>query len=134
MALIGEKIYESQAAEAQLIMDFKSAEYTVINSTAHWKNVFSQLFEKLRYIWDRYNIVLRETAARKIQRVVWRKLYKWDPRIHRPPFDPRSDELYISTIYHDDEVRRQKERLRTRDMEGVLESSYDDEVEEDDAK
>ena len=29
-----------------------------------------------------------------------RKLFKWDPRTHRPPlpYDPRADELYVRTI------------------------------------
>ena len=116
-----------KAAEAQVIMDFKSIEYTIINSTGHWKNVFSQLFEKLRYIWERYNGILRETAARRIQRTVWRRLYKWDPRIHRPPYDPRSDELYVSTIKRDHVLRRdrrereereEKEREEREDREG----------------
>ena len=74
---IGEDIKKAQAEEADVIMNFKSAEYTAINTTSQWKNTFAQLFERLRYIYDRYNIIMRETAARRIQRVVWLKIFLW---------------------------------------------------------
>lgn len=101
--IVGQDIQKSQALEARLIMDFRSAEFTAISSTQQWKNVFSQLFEKLRYLKIRYEYIHRQTAARMIQRAVWRKLFLWDPRSNRPPnpFDPRSDELYLASIKAD---------------------------------
>ena len=98
---VGAEIQVAQAHEADIIMSFKSAEYTAINTTSQWKNTFAQLFERLRYIYDRYEIIMRETAARRIQRAVWLKIFLWDPRSERPPypFDPRSNELYVSTIH-----------------------------------
>ena len=77
LGAIGTKIQQAQAEEADVIMRFKSSEHTAINTTSQWKNAFAQLFEKLRYIYDRYNIIMRETAARRIQRAVWLKLFLW---------------------------------------------------------
>ena len=77
LGTIGVEIQKAQAHEADIIMSFKSSEYTAINTTSQWKNTFAQLFEKLRYIYDRYNIIMRETAARRIQRLVWLKLFLW---------------------------------------------------------
>ena len=77
LGAIGAEIQKAQAEEADTIMRFKSSEHTAIKTTSQWKNTFAQLFEKLRYIYDRYNIIMRETAARRIQRAVWLKLFLW---------------------------------------------------------
>jgi hypothetical protein len=122
--IVGQEIRSAQAVEAGIIMEFRAAEFTAINSTKQWKESFSHLFEKLRYLFARFENIRRNTAARFIQRVVWRKLFLWDPRSHRPPnpYDPRSNEFYVSTVRNDHEAWR-----RGANLEGVKGGVEDEE-------
>jgi len=100
LSMIGDEIQQAQALEAQVIMDYRSAEFTAINTINQWKEVFSKLLKKLTRANRNLNMVLSHVAARKIQRAVWRKLFLWDPKTQRPPlpYDPRADEIYVETI------------------------------------
>jgi hypothetical protein len=100
LSSIGNEIQQAQAVEAQVIMEYRSVEFTAIKAINQWKEVFGNLFKKLTRGNQNLRIAILNLAARKIQRAVWRKLFLWDPKIDRPPlpFDPRADEIYVETI------------------------------------